>query len=93
MRTCGACGCYVPDKWDTCPACHNTYGSVIKNNYKNSDITIFKVNVMNRNEIIAKEFFGLYGNAYSYAQRKVKEVGVSHTEIVRDGIILNYFSK
>jgi hypothetical protein len=93
MRTCNACGCYVPDNWKTCPACHNTYVSVIRNNHKNSDITVFKVNVMNRNEIIAKEFFGLYGNAYSYAQRKVKEVGVSHTEIVRDGIILNYFSK
>lgn len=93
MRTCNVCGCYVPDKWNTCPACHTTNKSVIRNNYKKSDITVFEVNVMNNRKIIAKEFFGLYSNAYNYAQRKVKEVGVSHTEIVRDRIILNYFSK
>ena len=93
MRTCKVGGCYVPDTWKTCPACRNVYGSVIRNNYKKSDITVFKVNVMNNREIIAKEFFGLYGNAYNYAQRKAKEVGVSHTEIVRDGIILNHFYK
>ena len=93
MRTCNACGCYIPDKWDTCPACHNTYGSVIKNNYKESGIIVFKVNVMNNNEIITKQFFRFYNDAYRYAQYKIKEVGVQHTEIVKDGIILNYFSK
>lgn len=93
MRTCNVCGCYIPDEWNTCPACHNTYGSVIRNNHKESSIVVYKVNVINKNEIIAKEFFGLYGNAYNYAQRKVKEVGVSHTEIVRDGMILNHFCK
>ena len=91
MRTCKRCGCYVPDKWNTCPACHNKYESIIKDNYKKSNIMIFKVNVMNDHKIITKEFFEFYGNAYNYAQRKVKEIGVSHTEIVRDGIILNYF--
>ena len=93
MRTCNTCGCYVPDKWNICPACHNTYKSAIRNNYKESGITIYKVNVMNNHEIISREFFGVYDNAYNYAQRKVKEVGVSHTEIVRDKTILNYFSK
>lgn len=92
MRTCNACGCYVPDKWNTCPACHNTYRSVIRNNHKESDITVFKVNVMSNREIIAKEFFRRYDDAYLYAQRKAKEAGVAHTVIVRDGIILNYFT-
>ena len=93
MRTCNTCGCYIPDKWNTCPACHNTYGSIIKNNYKESNIPVFKVSIMNKNEIIAKEFFRRYEDAYSYAQRKTKEIGVSHTEIVSDGMILNHFYK
>lgn len=21
MKTCGCCGCYIPDNWDNCPAC------------------------------------------------------------------------
>lgn len=21
MKTCSKCGCYIPDKWDSCPAC------------------------------------------------------------------------
>ena len=93
MRTCNVCGCYVPDKWDTCPACRNAYGSVIRNNHKKSNFTVFKVNVMNDREIIAKELFGRYGDACIYAQRKVKEAGISHTEIVSDGMILNHFYK
>lgn len=26
MRTCDKCGCYLPDKWDTCPACFTKEG-------------------------------------------------------------------
>lgn len=93
MRTCNVCGCYVPDRWDTCPACHNTYGSVIRNNHKESNFTVFKVNVMNNREIIVKELFGRYEDARIYALRKLKDTDVSHTEIVSDGMILNHFYK
>ena len=93
MRTCNVCGCYLPDKWNTCPACHATNGNVIRNNHKESNFTVFKVNVMNNHEIIAKELFGRYEDARIYALRKLKDADVSHTEIVSDGMILNHFYK
>ena len=88
MRTCNVCGCYLPDKWNICPACHSPDRKEIGNNY-----TVFQVKVMNEHKIIDREFFGIYSNACNYAKRKVQETGVSHTEIVKNGVILNYLSK
>ncbi len=30
MRTCQNCGCYIPDKWTTCPACWRRVEPVLK---------------------------------------------------------------
>lgn len=30
MRTCQNCGCYIPDKWTTCPACWKRVEPVFK---------------------------------------------------------------
>lgn len=41
MRTCKACGCYIPDLWSECPAC----GRVLHDggNLGNADATTFEI--------------------------------------------------
>lgn len=33
MRTCTKCGCYIPDNWTTCPACHLEKTTDFSNKY------------------------------------------------------------
>ena len=94
MRTCSVCGCYLPDKWNTCPACHRYDDRTVRDNRKVSDSTVFIVNAMDiHGLLIDREFFGIYDNACHYAERKAKEIEVSHTEVVRNGVLLICFFK
>lgn len=90
MRTCPKCGCYIPDNWTTCPACH----SQEKERPVKNTIRVYKVNVLYDYPCnLSYELFGQYENAVSYAKRKVKEQGVYATQIVYNRIIIKQFEK
>ena len=90
MRTCPKCGCYIPDNWINCPACHSQRRERPVRNITR----VYKVNVLydySRN--LSYELFGQYENAVAYAKRKVKEQGVYATQIVHNKIIIKQFEK
>ena len=92
MRTCTICGCYIPDNWTTCPACHNVERKISTSTKK--VVQLYKVNVLyDYSHNLSYEFFGQYENAVKYAQRKANETGVYATQIVFNKIIINQFSK
>jgi len=77
MRTCSSCGCYVPDKWITCPACearvkpskealaprpyHNTTSKVFLDG-------VYRVKVYYKDDTMTDTIFGAYENALNHAQ-------------------------
>lgn len=90
MRTCPKCGCYIPDLWNTCPACN----SQEKEKPIRNTARIYKVNVLyDYSHNLSYELFGQYENAVSYAKRKIKEQGVYATQIVYNKIIIKQFEK
>ena len=91
MRTCPKCGCYIPDKWITCPACNNKF--TVSSKQKNYKTNIYKVNVLYPYNHLSCEYFGQYENAVEYAKRKVKEYGVYATQVVHNKIIIKQFEK
>lgn len=77
MRTCPKCGCYVPDKWITCPACdarvkigkealapqfyHNTTSKVFPNG-------VYRVKIYYKDDTMTDAIFGMRENALKHAQ-------------------------
>ena len=77
MRTCPKCGCYVPDKWITCPACdvrvkigkealvspscYNTTSKVFPEG-------VYRVKVYYKDAMMTDTIFGVYENALNHAQ-------------------------
>lgn len=76
MRTCPNCGCYVPDRWITCPACdarvkpskealalrpcHNTTSKVFPNG-------VYRVNIYYKDGSMDDALFEIYEIALKYA--------------------------
>ena len=90
MRTCPTCGCYVPDKWITCPACDarvkigkEALASPVK------PPSYYRVDVLYDYERPKySEFFEQYKSAYAYARWMVTQSGVHATQIIYDGCII-----
>lgn len=73
MKTCPNCGCYVPDKWITCPACD----AKVKID-KEALVSSVKSPSTYRVDVLYKyrhskdsKFFERYESAYTYARRMV----------------------
>lgn len=81
MKTCGNCGCYIPDLWDTCPACHGMRAKAIKNNAPIRANALFKVGVQYRNGETGETFFTQRRNAINYACRTAPCAGVYSVEV------------
>lgn len=90
MRTCSSCGCYIPDKWITCPACDarvkigkEALTSPVKSP------SFYRVDVLyNYERSKDSQFFGRYENAYAYARRMVIRSDVWATQIIYEGRIV-----
>ena len=65
MKTCPKCGCYIPDNWITCPACHNTE----KKESKVFPNGFYQVKVYCKDNTVEDNIFGIYENALKYAVR------------------------
>ena len=78
MKTCGNCGCYIPDLWDTCPACH---GMKPKDNAPICANALFKVSVQYRNGETGETLFTQRRNAINYACRTAPCAGVYSVEV------------
>jgi len=87
MRTCPNCGCYVPDRWITCPACevrvkpskealapHNTTSKVFPNG-------VYRVKVFYDPYGMDELIFGLNENAFSYAKHTATARFVKTVEV------------
>ena len=74
MRTCPNCGCYVPDRWITCPACdarvkvskealapHNTTSKVFPEG-------VYRVKVYYKDDTMIDTIYCSYENALKHAQ-------------------------
>lgn len=66
MRTCPKCGCYIPDLWNSCPACDKEETTTKS---KVSPNGIYRVNVYYKDDSMGESFFGIYENALKYATR------------------------
>ena len=64
MRTCPKCGCYIPDNWTTCPACHNSE----KKESKIFTNNVYRVKVFYDPYGMDEMIFGLNENAFNYAK-------------------------
>jgi len=78
MRTCPNCGCYVPDRWITCPACearvkpskealapHNTTPKVF------SQGKVYRVKIYYRDDTMSDTIFSRYENALNHAEKTI----------------------
>lgn len=65
MRTCSKCGCYIPDNWTTCPACHDSK----KKESKVFPNGVYRVKVFYDPYGMDDLIFGLNENAFNYAKR------------------------
>ena len=90
MRTCPKCGCYVPDKWITCPACDARVKigkEALTPSVKSP--SLYRVDVLYDYERSKNsQFFGRYENAYAYARRMVVKSDVHATQIIYEGRIV-----
>lgn len=76
MRTCIKCGCYIPDDWNSCPACsHN-----LKTN-NNKLYSAYIVTVGYCDGSVGKSVFMKYENALNYARRVYHSSLVNYVEI------------
>lgn len=63
MRTCARCGCYIPDNWTICPACHLEKTVRFPNRF-------YRVKVFSdpyRTDEIYETVFNRQEDAFSYA--------------------------
>lgn len=77
MRTCPKCGCYIPDNWTTCPACHN-------NEKKESKVFpggVYRVILYYKDNTTSDTLFGIYENALKYAVMSEKRYSVQFVEV------------
>lgn len=64
MRTCSKCGCYLPDKWDACPACGYSPPTIIAN---------YEVDISYGNGTAAiQKYFETYSEAENYIDYESK---------------------
>lgn len=78
MRTCIKCGCYIPDNWNTCPACsHESKESV--NNQK--IYSAYIVTIGYYDGTIGESIFMKYENAFNYAHRMYHSSLANYVEI------------
>jgi len=81
MRTCPKCGCYVPDKWITCPACDakakidketpNT--SPYDNSVPKTPNGVYQVKVYYKDGDTADYIFGMRENAIKCAEKNIDQ--------------------
>ena len=77
MRTCIECGCYIPDTWNSCPACF--HGLKPENN---KIYSAYIVTIGYRNGSTGEsKIFMRYENAYSFASRESCSPLVEYVEI------------
>ena len=78
MRTCIKCGCYIPDNWNTCPACSRE----LKKSTNNQKIySAYIVTIGYRDGSIGKSIFMKYENAFNYAHRIYHSSLANYVEI------------
>ena len=77
MRTCPKCGCYIPDNWTTCPACHNSE----KKESKVFPNGVYQVKVYYKDNTINDTLFGIYENALKYAMMSTERHSVQFVEV------------
>ena len=76
MRTCIKCGCYIPDNWNTCPACSH------KNNNNNNIIySAYIITVGYCDGSVGESIFMKYENALNYARRMYHSSSVNYVEV------------
>jgi hypothetical protein len=79
MKTCPQCGCYVPDKWITCPSCDarvkiskealSTYPS------KASSDNVYQVKIYYKDGTVTNNIFGIRENAINNAKNTMDRFG------------------
>ena len=69
MKTCPQCGCYMPDKWITCPACDYNLASKVFSN------SVYQVKIHYKDGTIANNIFGIRENAINNAKKTMDQFG------------------
>lgn len=90
MKTCSKCGCYIPDKWNSCPACKitievntTTHPRYIDRDSLLSDIYIVLVNYQ-YSTVPVKQLFRTSEEAFRYFHCKAEDSLVDEVRIFRD---------
>ena len=90
MKTCSRCGCYIPDKWGSCPACKITlevnttaHPRYIDRNSLLSDMYIVLVNY-EYSTVPVKQLFRTSEEAFRYFYCKAEDSLVDEVRIFRD---------
>lgn len=81
MRTCPSCGCYVPDKWITCPACDArvkvSKEALAPRPYPNTTSKVFsqgkvyRVKIYYKDDTMSDTIFSRYENALNHAEKTI----------------------
>ena len=80
MRTCPKCGCYVPDKWITCPACDVRVKigkeALASPSYYNTTSKVFsegvyRVKIYYKDDTMTDTIFGMREHALKHVQRTI----------------------
>ena len=78
MRTCPKCGCYVPDKWITCPAC-DARVKISKEALTSPSTSkvfpegVYRVKIYYKDDTMTDTIFGIRENAFKHAQRTMNK--------------------
>ena len=82
MRTCPNCGCYVPDKWITCPACDarvkigkealstSPYYNTASKSFGNG---VYQVKIYYKDGTTSDSIFGMRENAIKSAKKNIDQ--------------------
>lgn len=87
MRICPKCGCYVPDKWITCPACDAKAKIDKKTPYDNlvpkTPNVVYQVKTYYKDGTVADHIFGMRENAFKCAKKSIDQFWywIEHIEV------------
>lgn len=78
MRTCPKCGCYIPDLWNTCPACQSQ--KTMAKTKAPSD-SGYRVELYYKDNTMSHTMFGAYELALKYAVMSTERHRVQFVEV------------